>query len=339
LSFHQKLPFSLDAIAPGCHDISRSLGERVIGQKAAVDAIAPTLELWHANLAPQGRPAGIFLFLGPTGTGKTHTVEALAELLHGNPRQLLRIDCGEYQLDHDVAKLVGAPPGYLGHKETQPLLNQARLTAVTSAHSRLSLVLFDEIEKAAPSLKRLLLGVLDKGTLRLGDNTAVDFTNTIIFATSNVGAEELSKHQGAGLGFVRAEPEADRLDRVLRRAAEKQFAPEFLNRCDAIVSFHSLSREAVGQILEAQLDEIARHLHARQVPVRLQFSRPAKELLLDQGFSQKYGARELRRTVQRQVLQPLAAALVRGQWRPGTRLRVKPKGERLVFEASPEKSA
>src|SRR3954470_23238137 len=144
------------------------------------------LYMFQAGLGPEGRPAGVFLLLGPTGTGKTRTVEALAEVLHGSPKNVLRIDCGEFQMDHEVAKLIGAPPGYLGHRETHPILTQQRLTGVTSEHSPLSLVLFDEIEKAAPSMTRVLLGVLDKGTLRLGDNSNVNFEKTLVFLTSNL---------------------------------------------------------------------------------------------------------------------------------------------------------
>src|SRR5260370_34520396 len=140
-----------------------------------------------------GRSVGVFLLLGPTGTGKTRTVEALAAVLHGSEKQLLRVDCGEFQMEHEVAKLIGAPPGYLGHRETPPLLTQQKLGAVTSEASNLALVLFDEIEKAAPSMTRLLLGVLDKAMLRLGDNTFVNFERTLIFLTSNLGAHQMRK--------------------------------------------------------------------------------------------------------------------------------------------------
>ncbi|MDZ7639735.1 MAG: AAA family ATPase [Bryobacterales bacterium] len=150
-------------------DIGAFLQTRIIGQDEALWEIIPYLEMYQANLNPVGRPAGVFLLLGPTGTGKTRTAEVVAEALHGNDRHLLRVDCGEYQMEHEVAKLVGAPPGYLGHKETQAVLSQQRLDAVTSELSRLSVVLFDEIEKAAPSMQRILLGILDKAFLRTGD--------------------------------------------------------------------------------------------------------------------------------------------------------------------------
>src|ERR1700682_172793 len=156
-------------------DLITLLSQKVVGQSAATQAIVPYVYMYQSGLAPEGRPAGVFLLLGPTGTGKTKTVEAIAELLHGSERKIVKIDCGEFQLEHETAKLVGAPPGYLGHRETTPLLTQQRLAEATSDQSDLALVLFDEIEKAAPSITKLLLGILDKGILHLGDNTIVDF--------------------------------------------------------------------------------------------------------------------------------------------------------------------
>src|SRR5712671_1195771 len=152
-------------------DLTTVLSQKVVGQPAATRVIVPYIQMFQAGLAPEGRPVGVFLLLGPTGTGKTKTVEALADILHGSEKNLLKVDCGEFQMEHEVAKLIGAPPGYLGHRETQPMLTQQKLNSVTSEKSALSIVLFDEIEKAAPSMTRLLLGVLDKATLRLGDNT------------------------------------------------------------------------------------------------------------------------------------------------------------------------
>ena len=185
-------------------------------------------------MAPEGRPAGVFLLLGPTGTGKTRTVEALAHVLHGSERNLLRVDCGEFQMEHEIAKLIGAPPGYLGHRETPPLLTQQKLGAVTSEASNLSLVLFDEIEKAAPSMTRLLLGVLDKAVLRLGDNTSVNFERTLIFLTSNLGAPAMCKEMHPDFGFSAGLPPPE--GRTLRKlasiglgAVKRKFAPEFVN--------------------------------------------------------------------------------------------------------------
>ncbi len=181
--------------------IGADLRRLLIGQDDAVEAIVPFVQMHQAGLSPEGRPIGVVLLLGPTGTGKTRTVEALAEVLHGSSKNLLKIDCGEFQMEHEVAKLIGAPPGYLGHRETQPLLSQGKLNAVTSEASDISIVLFDEIEKAAPSMTRLLLGILDKATLRLGDNTTVNFERTLIFMTTNIGAKSMQRVAKPDFGF------------------------------------------------------------------------------------------------------------------------------------------
>src|SRR5881397_4021268 len=169
-------------------DLVGLLSQKVVGQPAAMQCIVPYVYMFQAGLAPEGRPAGVFLLLGPTGTGKTKTVEALAEILHGSEKKVVKIDCGEFQLEQEIAKLIGSPPGYVGHRETRGLLSQDKLNETTSEGCDLALVLFDEIEKAAPTLTRLLLGILDKGNLRLGDNTDVNFEKTLIFFTSNLGA-------------------------------------------------------------------------------------------------------------------------------------------------------
>src|SRR6476469_6906734 len=182
-------------------DLTAVLSQKVVGQPAATKVIVPYIQMYQAGLAPEGRPVGVFLLLGPTGTGKTKTVEALADVLHGSEKNLLKVDCGEFQMEHEVAKLIGAPPGYLGHRETQPVLTQQKLNSVTSEKSALSIVLFDEIEKAAPSMTRLLLGDLDRGRLRLGDNTAVSFEKSLVFLTSNLGAREMLKEITPDFGF------------------------------------------------------------------------------------------------------------------------------------------
>src|SRR5258705_9902977 len=179
----------------------RQLEDRVVGQTQAMTQIVPYVQMHQAGLAPEGRPAGVFLLLGPTGTGKTRTVEALAEVLHGSEKHMLKVDCGEFQMEHEVAKLIGAPPGYLGHRETPALLTQQKLASGASESCDLALVLFDEIEKAAPSMTRLLLGVLDKAVLRLGATTTVNFERALIFLTSNLGAREMHSHLKPGFGF------------------------------------------------------------------------------------------------------------------------------------------
>src|ERR1700754_5098502 len=185
-------------------DLTTVLSQRVVGEQNATKLTVPSIQMFQAGLAPEGRPVGVFLLLGPTGTGKTKTIEALAEVLHGSAKNLLKVDCGEFQMEHEVAKLIGAPPGYLGHRERQPMLTQQKLNSVTSEKNALSLVLFDEIEKAAPSLTRLLLGVLDKGVLRLGDNSTVNFEKRLVFLTSNRGAREMMREINPEFGFQSA---------------------------------------------------------------------------------------------------------------------------------------
>jgi CheY-like chemotaxis protein len=317
------------------------LKRKIVGQPTALQYLVPYVQMYQAGLAPNDRPAGIFLLLGPTGTGKTRTVEALAEVLHGSPKAVLKIDCGEFQSDHEVAKLIGAPPGYLGHRETKPMLTQERLSAVTSTGSDLSLVLFDEVEKAAPSLTVLLLGILDKGTLNLGDNTVVNFEKSFIFLTSNLGAREMSKEVQPDIGFqpvdTRTPAEiAGRLESIGLTAVRKRFSPEFVNRIDVVVTYQPLDSEAVARILDHHIEELQRHVHTRlgDRSFEIEVSPAAREVLLTRGVSAQYGARELKRTIHRLLTQPLAALVASGRIAPGTRVTVD-RGEGEALSLTP----
>ena len=303
--------------------------------------IVPYLQMHRAGLAPEGRPAGVFLLLGPTGTGKTRTVEALAEVLHGSEKCVLKVDCGEFQMEHEVAKLIGAPPGYLGHRETQPLLTQQKLSAVTSEGSNLSLVLFDEIEKAAPSMTRLLLGVLDKAALRLGDNTSVNFERAMIFLTTNLGAEAMQKEINPDFGFESALPPAKRgseakLKSIGMHEVRRRFSPEFVNRIDAVIAYRPLDAESLAAILDQQIAILRRHIKNRleERAFELEVGAEARALLLRLGTSSEFGARELKRTILRQVTQRLAAMVEVGGIAPGSvvRAEVAPDGERILLE-------
>jgi ATP-dependent Clp protease ATP-binding subunit ClpA len=323
-------------------ELSSALANRVIGQPNAVRSIVPYVQMHLAGLAPEGRPVGVVLLLGPTGTGKTRTVEALAEVLHGNPRHLVKVDCGEFQMEHEVAKLIGAPPGYLGHRETQPMLSQQKLNGAATERCDLSLVLFDEIEKAAPSMTRLMLGILDKAVLRLGDNTTVNFERTMIFMTSNLGADAMQKEIGASFGFGvmvgrNNSERSRRLEHIGLAAVRKRFSPEFINRMDKVVMYNPLTLENLGGILDQQLVELQRHIHRRlgSRAFVVQVSAKAKRWLLKHGVSDLYGARELRRTIHRHVIQPLALLVTSGVVTPGGRVTVEPKEDHLLLVAYP----
>lgn len=310
-------------------DISQLLAGKIVGQSAAMNAIVPHVYMFQSGLAPEGRPAAIFLLLGPTGTGKTRTVEAIAELLHGSGKKLLKIDCGEFQMDHETAKLIGAPPGYLGHRETAPLLTQQQLTEATSEACDLSLVLFDEIEKAAPSLTRLLLGILDKGILRLGDNTAVNFEKSFIFFTSNLGAREMLKEINPHIGFhsAVAQPNTElnsKLEAIGLAAVRKKFSPEFVNRIDAVVTYRPLDSEALELILDHDVRSLQEHVNSRlgERCFRIEVLPESRRFLLQKGASQEYGARELKRTIHRELTQPLATMVARSEISPGAMVHV-----------------
>jgi len=320
-------------------DVAAALHASILGQDDAIAKIAPYVELSMAGLAPEGRPAGVFLLLGPTGTGKTRTVEALAQALHGSDRHLLRIDCGEFQLDHEVAKLIGAPPGYLGHRETHPMLSQQKVNAVTSERSPLSVILFDEIEKAAPSFNRILLGVLDRATLKLGDNTSVDFENSLIFLTSNLGARGMMAELDGGFGFAAgdARPPRERqskLSRIALNEVRRRFSPEFTNRIDEVVTYQPLDRKALEGILTIQLDNLRNHIHARlgAASFELEVTVRARHVLLKAGTSQEYGARELKRALHRLLMQPLARRLTRKAIPPGSTVLVDATARSLELD-------
>jgi ATP-dependent Clp protease ATP-binding subunit ClpA len=308
------------------------LSQLLVGQPEAIETIIPYIQMHQAGLAPEGRPIGVVLLLGPTGTGKTRTVEALSEVLHGSPKQLLKVDCGEFQMEHEVAKLIGAPPGYLGHRETQPMLTQAKINSVASDHSDVSLVLFDEIEKAAPSMQRLLLGILDKASLRLGDNTTVNFDRCIIFMTSNLGAKSIQRANKPDFGFEAMVPageyDAAKLQSIGMSAVRHKFSPEFVNRIDSVITYKPLDREACGLILDHIFAGFAQLIHSRLGlrGFRLQCTMSGRNLLLEQGISIEFGARELKRTVQRNFIQPVAALVSQGQIPPGSTVILDARG-------------
>src|SRR5438034_9817438 len=238
-----------------------ALREKIVGQNEAVQALVELHQMFCAGLRSPGRPVGNLLFLGPTGSGKTRIVEAAAEILFGDSRALIKVDCAEFQHSHEISKLIGSPPGYLGLRETHPVITQEALAASHREHLKLSFLLFDEIEKASDSLWQLLLGMLDKATLTLGDNRRVDLSQTVIFLTSNLGGGEISELMQGGMGFIQPKDKPatgidERVERTAVEAARRKFSPEFMHRLDKVVVFHPLRREQLEKVLEIELGQV-----------------------------------------------------------------------------------
>jgi ATP-dependent Clp protease ATP-binding subunit ClpB len=318
-------------------DLETKLHRLVIGQQEAIHEIVRTYQTYLTGLSPDGRPIGNFLFLGPTGTGKTRTVEATAEALLGNPRAVIKIDCGEFQHGHEIAKLIGSPPGYLGHRETHALLSQEALNQYHTENMKFTFVLFDEIEKASDALWNLLLGILDKGTLTLGDNRKVDFSNALIFMTSNIGAAEMSSLVSPKLGFHVSKADdnncapmlAAKLSRTGMEAARRKFTPEFLNRLDKIVAFRALGHEGLNRIIDVELERVQQRVQAAVAnkPFLMNVTDSARKFLLSEGIDLRYGARPLKRAIERLLVHPLSNLMASGQIRQHDRIRVTHTGE------------
>jgi ATP-dependent Clp protease ATP-binding subunit ClpA len=302
------------------NNFESSLRRKIVGQDEAVQAVVDLHQVFRAGLNPPGRPVGNLLFLGPTGAGKTRVVEATAEVLFGDPRAVIKVDCAEFQHSHEIAKLIGSPPGYLGHRETHPLITQEALAQFHTEKLKISFLLFDEIEKASDALWQLLLGILDKATLTLGDNRRVDLSQTMIFLTSNLGGVEITELITGGLGFapsVRPEPQPrldERVKKTASEAAKRKFAPEFMNRIDKVVVFHPLRSEQLEQILEIELGMVQqRVLETAKGRFLFRVTPGAREFLLREGTDMKYGARHLKRAIERHVVYPLASLLATEQ--------------------------
>jgi ATP-dependent Clp protease ATP-binding subunit ClpB len=327
-------------LGPEAEALEDNLRKRIVGQDAAIRQIVDMYQTFVAGMSTQGRPVGNFLFLGPTGSGKTRTVEAVAESLTGDPRAVIKVDCAEYQHSHEIAKLIGSPPGYLGHKETRALLCQEALDQHLTEKVPLSFVLFDEIEKASDALWNLLLGILDKATLTLGDNRRVDFSHTMIFMTSNLGAKEMDSILRPGMGFrmhdaAPAPDQSARLGSAGTEAARRRFSPEFINRIDRTVVFNPLGRQDLERILALELEAVVQRMRfatgAQSLNCNLDAA--ARNLLLAEGTDERYGARHLKRAVERLLVQPVASLIASGQLAAGDRLTVECDSgvKRLVF--------
>ncbi len=325
---------------PQAEFLERKLRQLIVGQDKAIQEIVNVYQMYLAGLTTADRPVGNFLFLGPTGSGKTRIVEAMAESLVDTARAVIKIDCAEFQHSHEIAKLIGSPPGYLGHRETHPLLSQDVLNQWHTSTVKLSFVLFDEIEKASDALWNLLLGILDKATLTLGDNRKVDFSRVMIFMTSNLGAREMGSILKPGLGFAGAEMGEDeelagKISRVGIEAARRRFTPEFINRLDKIVVFRPLGEPELRKILDIELHLLHQRIFNSRAPDYFIFtvSQPAKDHLLREGTDLKYGARHLKRAIERLVVQPMSNLIATEQVCAGDWIRVDfdPEAKTLTF--------
>ena len=315
-------------------EFESALRRRIVGQDQAVEKVVEIYQMFLAGLNPPGRPVGNLLFLGPTGSGKTRVVEAMAEALFGDPRACIKIDCAEFQHSHEIAKLIGSPPGYLGHRETHPLLTQEALNQWHTETLKLSILLFDEIEKASDSLWQLLLGILDKATLTLGDNRRVDLSQCIIIMTSNLGAGEMSNMVDGGLGFSRKALQVDaafddKISRTAVDAARRKFSPEFMNRIDKSVVFRTLRSEHLQQILEIELGMVQQRILMASAVNQFVFSctPKVKSFLLHEGTDPKYGARHLKRAIERHIVFQLANLVATGQIKLGDFIRIDMSAE------------
>src|SRR5579871_905928 len=316
--------------------LETNLSRLIVGQDEAIQQIVNIYQMHLTGMNPPGRPIGNFLFLGPTGSGKTRIVEATAETLLKNPRAVIKIDCAEFQHSHEIAKLIGSPPGYLGHRETHPLLSQEVLNQYHTETIKLSFVLFDEIEKASDALWNLLLGILDKATLTLGDNRKVDFSRAMIFMTSNLGASEMSSIMSPRLGFNAFEESrqagagtfdekmSGKIARSGVEAARKKFTPEFMNRLDKIVTFQPLGTEQLKKILDIELNLVQQRIFNTSTDRAFVFtlSDSSKGFLLEEGTDMKYGARHLKRAIERLLVQPMSNLIATDQVRGGDWIRV-----------------
>jgi ATP-dependent Clp protease ATP-binding subunit ClpB len=348
----ERLNISLDPGKTGrdAQSLETGLRRMIVGQEEAIQQIVNIYQMHQTGLNPPGRPIGNFLFLGPTGSGKTRIVEATAEALLKNPRAVIKIDCAEFQHSHEIAKLIGSPPGYLGHRETHPLLSQEVLNQYHTDTMKLSFVLFDEIEKASDALWNLLLGILDKATLTLGDNRKVDFSRAMIFMTSNLGASEMSSLLAPKLGFNVAEAQessasgvfdektAGKIARTGLEAARRKFTPEFMNRLDKIVTFQPLGSEQLKKILDIELNLVQQRIFNTSTERAFVFtlSDAGKDFLLVEGTDLKYGARHLKRAIERLLVQPISNLIATDQVRGGDWIRVDFDGDAKILSFARE---
>jgi ATP-dependent Clp protease ATP-binding subunit ClpA len=329
-----------DLKSPRAKEFEDKLSAQIVGQERAVRRMSGLFQIYLAGMNNPSRPIGTLLFLGPTGSGKTRVVEAAAEVLFGDPLSVVKIDCAEFQHSHEIAKLIGSPPGYLGHRETSPMLTQENLDKAHTDETKLTFVLFDEIEKASDALWQLLLGILDKATLTLGDNRRVDFSKAVVIMTSNLGAREMSEMISGGIGFapgkgqrIQEENEIDqKIYRTASEAAKRKFSPEFMNRIDKVVVFRSLKEHHLREILKIELKQVQNRItESAGTKFVFECTDDAKEFLLREGIDLKYGARHLKRAIERFLVYPLSNLVATEQVSTGDLVTIDYDGEKLTF--------
>jgi ATP-dependent Clp protease ATP-binding subunit ClpA len=315
--------------------VAQRWAANVVGQPQATDAILRLLQRIEAQARQPRRVMGSVILLGPPGCGKTHSVEALADVLLGSPSALLKVNCAEYQQQHETARLVGAPPGYIGHADTEPVFTRENIERHRTPEFPYTLILFDEIEKAHHSLYSLLLGVLDRAELNDGRNRHVDFSSCLFFFTSNIGSKE-SLRATESSGFVQQLAEEDSKARHFRnvslRALKRHFPPEFLRRIEETIVFQPLRPSGLKKILDLELAKVSRGFEQHPTnPFQVEFTSGAKSLLLTHGCDTEYGAAHLQHTLARELQDPLYRVLATGQVHSGDRVGVFAKGSELVF--------
>ena len=326
--------------SPRAAEFEDKLSSLIVGQERAVRRVSGLFQIYLAGMNNPSRPLGTMLFLGPTGSGKTRVVEAASDVLFNEPYAVVKIDCAEFQHSHEIAKLIGSPPGYLGHRETSPMLTQENLDKAHTDDTKLTFVLFDEIEKASDSLWQLLLGILDKATLTLGDNRRVDFSKTIVIMTSNLGAREMSDMISGGIGFAPTKTDQAKEDneidtkiyRTALEAAKRKFSPEFMNRIDKVVVFRSLKVHHLRRILDIELRSVQdRITESAGTKFVFECTEDAKEFLLSEGIDLKYGARHLKRSIDRFLVYALSNLVATEQVETGDFVMVDFDAEKDVL--------
>jgi ATP-dependent Clp protease ATP-binding subunit ClpB len=322
-------------------DFEQRLRRKVIGQDDAVSIATVAIQKFMAGLHAPGRPIGNVLLLGPTGTGKTRLVEAIAEVITGDENRFVKVDCGEFQQSHETAKLIGSPPGYLGHKETKPVITQERIDKCYTKDSKIAIVLFDEIEKANPSFWDLLLGIMDKAKLTLGTGEIVDLSKCLIFMTSNLGSKEVGDALSGGLGFSVASLSEDRtnqqIHKVSQDAARRKFSPEFFNRLDHIVTFKALTHDELRKVLRIEIGQVQKRILSSENDQKFVFdcSKEVEDFLIKEGTDQRYGARHLKRVLEKRIVEPMASLIMSGQVGLGDLVRVTYINGKIRFEKIP----